>query len=95
MANNGLALGGLDANNLFYNTTTMVAMLAGRYGLAALALVAAGRFAVQRRIVGSSGTLPVDTPIFGVLVLGTVLLAGVISFLPALAMGPVIEFLQR
>jgi potassium-transporting ATPase potassium-binding subunit len=95
MANNGLALGGLDANNLFYNTTTMVAMLAGRYGLAALALVAAGRFAAQRRIVGSSGTLPVDTPIFGVLVLGTVLLAGLISFLPALAMGPIIEFLQK
>jgi K+-transporting ATPase ATPase A chain len=95
MANNGLALGGLDANNLFYNATTMVAMLAGRYGLAALALIAAGRFAAQRRVVGSSGTLPIDTPTFGVLLMGTILLAGAISFLPALAMGPIVEFLQQ
>jgi K+-transporting ATPase ATPase A chain len=95
MANNGLALGGLDANNLFYNTTTMIAMLAGRYGLAALALIAAGRFAAQRRVVASSGTLPIDTPMFGVLLVGTILLAGTISFLPALAMGPLVEFLQR
>jgi K+-transporting ATPase ATPase A chain len=95
MANNGLALGGLDANNLFYNATTTVAMLAGRYGLAVLALIAAGRFAAQRRVVASSGTLPIDTPTFGVLLLGTVLLAGLISFLPALAMGPIVEFLEQ
>jgi K+-transporting ATPase ATPase A chain len=95
MANNGLALGGLNANNLFYNATTTVAMLAGRYGLAVLALIAAGRFAAQRRVVASSGTLPIDKPTFGALLLGTILLAGMISFLPALAMGPIVEFLQR
>jgi K+-transporting ATPase ATPase A chain len=95
MANNGLALGGLDANHIFYNTTTIAAMLAGRYGLAVLALVAAGRFAAQRRVVASDGTLPVDTPMFGALLLGTILLTGMISFLPALAMGPIIEFLQQ
>jgi K+-transporting ATPase ATPase A chain len=95
MANNGLVLSGLDANNVFYNSTTMIAMLAGRYGLAALALVAAGRFAAQRRVVPSSGTLPIDTPTFGLLLLGTILLTAAVSFLPALAMGPVAEFLQR
>ena len=94
MANNGLALSGLDANNVFYNTTTLVAMLAGRYGLAALALVAAGLFAGQRR-VASSGALPIDTPTFALLLLGTILLAAAVSFLPALAMGPVAELLQR
>ena len=94
MANNGLALGGLDANNVFYNTTTLVAMLAGRYGLAALAIIAAGRFAAQRRVATSAGTLPVDTPMFALLLLGTIVLAGAVSFLPALAMGPIVEFLH-
>jgi K+-transporting ATPase ATPase A chain len=95
MANNGLVLGGLDTNNVFYNLTTIIAMLAGRYGLAALALVTAGRFAAQGRVAASRGTLPVDTPIFGLLLLGTILLAGAVSFLPALAMGPLAEWLQR
>jgi len=94
MANNGLALSGLDANNLFYNATTIVAMLAGRYGLAVLALVAAGLFAGQRR-VASSGALPIDSPTFGLLLLGTILLIAAVSFLPALAMGPVAEYLQH
>jgi K+-transporting ATPase ATPase A chain len=94
MANNGLALNRLDANNVFYNTTTIVAMLAGRYGLAVLALVAAGLFAGQRR-VASSGALPIDTPTFALLLLGTFLLAAAVSFLPALAMGPIAELLQR
>ena len=95
MANNGLALSGLDANNVFYNTTTIIAMLAGRFGLAVLALVAAGRFADQRRVVHSSGTLSIDTPTFGLLLLGTILLTAAVSFLPALAMGPIVEILQR
>jgi potassium-transporting ATPase potassium-binding subunit len=95
MANNGLVLSGLDANNVFYNTTTIIAMLAGRYALAVLALVAAGRFAGQRRVVPSSGTLPIDTPTFGLLLLGTILLTAAVSFLPALAMGPIVEILQR
>jgi K+-transporting ATPase ATPase A chain len=93
MANNGLALAGLDANNIFYNMTTMLAMLAGRYGLVALALITAGRFGAQRRGC-SSGALPVDTPTFGLLLLGTILLAAAVSFLPALAMGPLAEWLQ-
>jgi K+-transporting ATPase ATPase A chain len=95
MANNGLALGGLDANHVFYNITSIVAMLAGRFGLATLALVTAGRFAAQRRVVASSGTLPIDTPTFGMLLLATILLAAAVSFLPALALGPIAELLQH
>ena len=95
MANNGQNMAGLNANSVFYNLTTVIAMLAGRYGLAALALALAGRFAAQRRVPITAGSLPSDTPTFGALVLGTILLAGALCFLPALALGPIIEFLQQ
>jgi K+-transporting ATPase ATPase A chain len=94
MANNGLSMAGLDANSVFYNLSTPVAMLAGRFGLAALALSLAGRFAAQGRKAPGLGTLPSDTVTFAVLVLGTVLLVGALSFLPALALGPIAEFFQ-
>jgi K+-transporting ATPase ATPase A chain len=94
MANNGQNLAGLDANNVFYNGTTAVAMLAGRFGLAALALVLAGRLARQGHREVTAGTLPPDTVTFGVLVLGTLLLVGALSFLPALALGPIADHLQ-
>jgi K+-transporting ATPase ATPase A chain len=95
MANNGQTMAGLNANTVFYNVTTAVAMLAGRFGLAALALALAGRFAAQRRWPTTAGTLPSDSAMFGVLVLGTILLAGALCFLPALALGPIAEALQR
>jgi K+-transporting ATPase ATPase A chain len=69
-------------------------MLAGRFGLAALALILAGRFATQGRRSITLGTLPSDTVTFGVLVLGTIVLVGALSFFPALALGPLMEFLQ-
>jgi len=94
MANNGLAMAGLSSNGLFYNLTTAIAMLAGRYGLTALALALAGRFAAQQYQPVTTGTLPGDTPTFGVLVFGTILLIGALSFLPALALGPIIEYLR-
>jgi K+-transporting ATPase ATPase A chain len=93
MANNGQTMAGLNANSVFYNLTTAVAMLAGRFGLAGLALSLAGRFARQGRKAETIGTLPSDTLTFGVLVLGTVLLVGALSFLPALALGPIVEHL--
>jgi K+-transporting ATPase ATPase A chain len=95
MANNGQAMAGLSANNVFYNLTTIVAMLAGRYGLAALALALAGRFAAQRRLPVTAGTLPSDSVSFGALVFGTILLVGALCFLPALALGPLAEHLQH
>jgi K+-transporting ATPase ATPase A chain len=94
MANNGQTMAGLNANSVFYNLTTLVAMLAGRLAPAALALLLAGRFAVQGRKQATIGTLPCDTPTFAVLTLGAVLLLGALSFLPALALGPIAEHLQ-
>jgi potassium-transporting ATPase potassium-binding subunit len=95
MANNGEAMAGLNANSLFYNGTTAIAMLAGRFGLAALALALAGRFGAQQRTPVTAGTLPSDTPAFGVLVFGTILLSGALCFLPALALGPIVELLRH
>jgi potassium-transporting ATPase potassium-binding subunit len=95
MANNGQSMAGLNANTVFYNWTTAIAMLAGRFGLAALALALAGKFAVQRRRPVTAGTLPSDSPTFAVLVFGTIVLGGALCFLPALALGPIVEFLRR
>jgi K+-transporting ATPase ATPase A chain len=95
MASNGQTMAGLNANSVFYNATTVIAMLAGRYGLAALALALAGRFAIQRRLPTTAGTLPSDTPTFGALVFGTILLVGALCFFPALALGPIVEFFQH
>jgi K+-transporting ATPase ATPase A chain len=94
MANNGQSLAGLNANSVFYNMTTLVAMAAGRFGLICLALVLAGRFAAQGRKAATIGTLPCDTFTFGVLVLGSVVLVAALCFLPALALGPVAEAFQ-
>jgi potassium-transporting ATPase potassium-binding subunit len=95
MANNGQAMAGLNANSVFYNLTTTVAMLAGRFGLAALALALAGRLASQRRVPITVGTLPSDSPMFGVLVFGAIVLVGALSFFPAPALGPIAEFLRH
>lgn len=94
-ANNGLTMAGLNANSLFYNVTTAVAMLAGRFGLAAIALAMAGKFAAQRRWPITKGTLRSDSATFGALLLGTILLVGAVSFLPALALGPIAEALRH
>jgi K+-transporting ATPase ATPase A chain len=94
MANNGQNMAGLDANSLFYNLTTAVAMAVGRFGLAALALLLAGRLAAQGRRPTTIGSMPCDTVTFGVVVLGSVVLIGALSFLPALALGPIVEHLQ-
>ena len=93
--NNGQTMAGLDANSLFYNSTTAIAMFAGRFGLAAIALAVAGRFAAQRRSPTTAGTLPSDSATFGILVIGTVVLIGALCFLPALALGPVAEAFQH
>jgi potassium-transporting ATPase potassium-binding subunit len=90
-ANNGQSMAGLSANDIFYNTTTIVAMLTGRYVLAVLALALAGRFAAASRRSPSRGAMPSDGVTFGVLLTGTALLVGALNFFPALAMGPIVE----
>jgi potassium-transporting ATPase potassium-binding subunit len=95
VANNGMTMAGLNANTPFYNLTTIIAMIAGRFGLAAIALTLAGRFAAQRRVPATAGTLPNDNAAFGVLVLGTILLVGALCFFPTLALGPLVEFLRH
>jgi K+-transporting ATPase ATPase A chain len=69
-------------------------MLVGRFGLAALALALAGSFAEQGRKAVSSGTLATDTPTFAILLTGTILILAGLSYLPALALGPIIEHLM-
>jgi K+-transporting ATPase ATPase A chain len=84
-------MAGLSANNIFYNTTTIITMLAGRFGLAVLALALAGRFAAASRRPVGAGTMPSDGVLFGVLLAGTAVLVAALNFLPALALGPILE----
>ena len=95
MANNGQTMASLNADTPFYNLTTALAMMVGRFALAALALALAGRLAAQRRWPMTKGTLRSDSATFGTLLFGTVVLIGALSFLPALALGPVAEALSR
>ena len=90
-ANNGQSMASLNANNLFYNLTTIIAMIAGRFGLAVLALALAGRFAATSRRPVSAATMPSDGVLFGLLLAGTALLVVALNFVPAIAMGPVLE----
>ena len=94
LANNGQSMAGLNTNSVFYNVTTVVAMLVGRWGLAILALALAGHFAAMSRRPTSVGTVPSDGIQFGVLLAATALLVGALNFLPALALGPVLEQLS-
>ena len=94
MANNGQNFAGLSANTPFYNVTTALAMMAGRFGLAIPALALAGLFAQQGRKAVTEGTLPTDTPLFALLTIGTVLIVGALSYVPVLALGPIVEQLM-
>jgi K+-transporting ATPase ATPase A chain len=96
-ANNGQNFAGLSANSIFYNVTTAAAMMVGRFGLAVPALALAGSFAAQGRRPVTLGTLPAYTITFGVLVVGTALIVGLLSYFPVLTLGPILEqlLLQR
>jgi K+-transporting ATPase ATPase A chain len=94
MANNGQNFAGLSANNPFYNITLALAMMVGRFGLGILALALAGRFAADMRRPPSMGTLSTDSRLFAILLIGTVLIMGGLSYFPALAMGPIVEHLM-
>ncbi len=91
--NNGSAFAGLAANTPFYNTALGLAMLFGRYWLAIPALAIAGSLARKKTVPAGPGTLPTHTPLFVGLLVGVVLLAGALTFVPALALGPIVEHL--
>src|SRR5262252_5123120 len=93
LANNGQNFAGLNANTPFYNITTALAMMVGRFGLAIPALALAGRLALQPRRQAGLGTLPTDSLLFACLVIGTIVIVGGLSYLPVLALGPVVEHL--
>jgi K+-transporting ATPase ATPase A chain len=92
--NNGSAFAGLGANTLFYNTALGFAMLFARYWLVVPALAIAGSLASKKKIPASSGTLPTHTPLFVGWVIGVIMIVDALSFIPALALGPIIEYLM-
>jgi K+-transporting ATPase ATPase A chain len=93
--NNGSAFAGLNANTPFYNTAGGLAMLIGRYWLAIPALAIAGSLAAKSKVPAGAGTLPTHTPLFVVWLIAVVLVVGALCFLPALALGPIVEHLGR
>jgi len=91
--NNGSAFGGLSANTPFYNTMLAIAMWFGRFGVIVPVLAIAGSMAAKKRIAVTEGTMPTHGPLFISLLIGVVLLVGLLNYVPALALGPVIEHL--
>ncbi|MDP1774529.1 MAG: potassium-transporting ATPase subunit KdpA [Methylobacter sp.] len=92
--NNGSAFAGLSVNSPFYNIALAVTMLVGRYGIIIPVLAIAGSLAAKKTVPTTVGTLPTHTPLFVMLLIGTVVLVGALTFVPALALGPVVEHLS-
>jgi K+-transporting ATPase ATPase A chain len=92
-ANNGSAFAGLSGNTPFYNTTLAAAMLVGRFFVIVPMLAIAGSLAAKKAVPASRGTFPTDGPLFVSLLVGLVLIVGGLTFLPALALGPIVEHL--
>jgi K+-transporting ATPase ATPase A chain len=90
-ANNGQSFAGLSVSTPFYNLTTALAMMVGRFGLAIPALALAALFARQRNTPSTSGTLPTHSFIFGLLLTACLITMVALSYLPALALGPLLE----
>ena len=91
--NNGSAFGGLSANTNWYNLTLAFNMLAGRFLMKVPMLALAGNLARKKSVPPSSGTFPVNTALFTVLLVGVVLIVGALTFFPALSLGPILEHL--
>lgn len=91
--NNGSTFGGLNADSLFYNVSGGLVMLLGRFWIAIPTLALAGSFAAKKVIHVSEGALPTHTPLFAVWLMVVILLISALTFLPALALGPVVEHL--
>jgi K+-transporting ATPase ATPase A chain len=94
-ANNGSAFAGLTGNTPFYNVLGGFAMLIGRFGMIVPILALAGSMAAKRRVAPSLGTFPTTGVLFGVLLVGVVVIVGALTFFPALALGPIVEQLLQ
>src|SRR5499433_3049821 len=92
--NNGSAFAGLSANTPFYNLLGGMAMLVARYWLAIPTLAIAGSLARKKIVPPSPGTLPTHTPLFVAMLIGVVIIVGALTFIPALALGPIVEHLM-
>jgi len=92
-ANNGSAFSGLNTNTPSYNITLGIAMLAGRYLVIIPVLAIAGSMAAKKRVLFTLGSLPSTGPSFVFLLAGTIVIVGALTFLPALALGPIVEYL--
>ncbi len=92
--NNGSAFAGLSTNTPFYNLILALAMLLGRYGVVLPVLSIASSLARKKIVPAGPGTLPTHTPLFILLLIGTVVLVGALTFIPALALGPVVDQLR-
>jgi potassium-transporting ATPase potassium-binding subunit len=93
VGNNGSAFGGLNANTLFYNTSIAVMMFFGRYWILIPVLAIAGSLSLKKLVPPSSGTLETHTPLFIAWLVGVVVVVAALNFLPALALGPIVEHL--
>ncbi|HOD99166.1 MAG TPA: potassium-transporting ATPase subunit KdpA, partial [Syntrophales bacterium] len=93
--NNGSAFAGLNANSLFYNTALGLAMLIGRFWLMIPVLAVAGSLARKKLVPAGAGTLPTHIPLFVVFLVAVIILVGALTFIPALALGPLAEHLAR
>jgi K+-transporting ATPase ATPase A chain len=89
--NNGSAFGGLSVNTVFYNVSLGIVMWIGRFWPIVAALAIAGSLAAKKRVPVTEGTMPTHGALFITLLIGTILLIGVLNYVPALALGPVVE----
>lgn len=91
--NNGSAFAGLTANSVFYNTALGIVMLLGRFAMIVPVIAMAGGLAAKKATPASAGSFPTHGPMFVLLLAGTILIVGGLTFFPALALGPIVEHL--
>lgn len=89
--NNGSAFAGLNANTPWFNMTTGIAMVLGRFAYVVPVMAIAGSIGGKKRVPASSGTFPTDSPLFVGLLVGVILILGGLQFFPSLALGPIVE----
>jgi potassium-transporting ATPase potassium-binding subunit len=89
--NNGSSFAGISANTVFYNVSTAIAMFIGRFWPIMAALAIAGSLAAKKRVPVTEGTMPTHGPLFVALLIGSILLIGVLTYVPAFALGPIAE----